>query len=511
MSKLDFFERFVPKNESNQRTSFEVWSYSRVSSKEQFENNSSVSRQIEANEAYAHANGLQVVEQFGGTYESAKSDFTRKEFSRLIEKVQKSRRKPYAILVYKMSRFSRSGGNAIGLVNSLVEEQKVHLIEVSSGLSTTTDRGKVAIYESLFHAHKENLERKEIIIPNMKAFLKKGNRFGASPIGYDHYGPRVSNGKFLSKEQRIVLNGDGKILKEAFKWKLSGKYSDAQIVAKMQARGLTMLKQQVSKMWRNPFYCGILINRLAGEPVKGNWEPVISIEDFMRLQRLLEGNHSGYQHVKDEELRPLTRTLKCAHCKHYMVGYINKAKNLHYYRCIKCTGVSLSARTTPKGRKKSAEALLVDLFEKYKLPDELKPLIELQLKKLFNHFHQDNTNQEDNLRKQQASLQTQLKQLKIRRGLNQIDEETFELTKEHLTTQLHQIDKELESELPKISNLENLLTTSLEKLQNLSKIWGSSDYERKKLVQKTLFPRGILYDAKKHEYLTQGANEFLDL
>ena len=41
---------------------------------------------------------------------------------------------------------------------------------------------KVAIYESLFHAHKENLERKEIIIPNMKAYLKKGNRFSASPL-----------------------------------------------------------------------------------------------------------------------------------------------------------------------------------------------------------------------------------------------------------------------------------------------------------------------------------------
>ncbi|MFT3901652.1 MAG: recombinase family protein [Niabella sp.] len=132
-----------------------------------------------------------ITEEFGGTYESGKSDFTRKEFKHLISKVESSRKKPYAILVYKMSRFSRSGGSAIGLVNRLVDELGVHLIEVTTGLSTTTERGKAAIYESLFHAYKENLERKEIIIPSMKAYLEKGNRLGTCPQGYDHYGPRV--------------------------------------------------------------------------------------------------------------------------------------------------------------------------------------------------------------------------------------------------------------------------------------------------------------------------------
>jgi site-specific DNA recombinase len=511
MKSLDYFDRFVPKAKDEAKANVEVWSYSRVSSKEQFENNSSVSRQIEANDTYALTHGLTVVERFGGTYESAKSDFTRKEFTRLIERVKVSRRKPYAILVYKMSRFSRSGGNAIGLVNSLVEEQGVHLIEVSSGLSTTTDRGKVAIYESLFHAHKENLERKEIIIPNMKAYLRKGNRFGSSPTGYDHYGPRVSDGRFLAKEQRIVVNHDGKILKDAWGWKLSGRYSDAQIIVKMQARGLTMLKQQVSAMWRNPFYCGILINKLAGEPVRGNWEAIVSMEDFMKVQQLLEGNQSGYQHRKDEDLRPLTRSLKCSHCLRYMVGYHNKKKDLHYYRCLQCNGVSLSARTTPKGRKKSAEQLLIELLDQYRLPEGIQPLVELQIKKLFDHFNQDMGSKGGELQNQRTTFQNQLTSLKIRRGLGQIDQETFDLTKAHILSQLQQIDKEIGEELPKISNLEELVSSSLQKVQNLSKIWGSSELRERRVFQKTLFPEGILFDAQKHRYLTQNANQFIEL
>ena len=105
-----------------------------------------------------------------------------------------------------MSRFSRSGGGAIGLVSYWVDELNVHLIEVSPGLNTTTERGKAAIWESLFHAFGESLERKEIIIPKMKAYAKAGNRFARAPIGYDHYRPRVRNGKFLSQKQKIVVN-----------------------------------------------------------------------------------------------------------------------------------------------------------------------------------------------------------------------------------------------------------------------------------------------------------------
>ncbi len=65
--------------------------------------------------------------------------------------------------------------------------------------------------------------------------------------------------------------------------------------------------------------------------------------------------------------------------------------------------------------------------------------------------------------------------------------------------------------MPKISNLENLVSSSLKKLQNLSKIWASSNLEYRRMFQKILFPEGILFDAQKHEYLTQNSNQFLEL
>ena len=508
METNKFFNQFVQKKKTPVEN-LGVWCYSRVSSKEQFENNSSIQRQIDANEVFAKNNNYVVTEKFGGTYESAKTDFTRKEFMKLIDKVKKSKHKPFAIIVYKMSRFSRSGGNAIGLVNYCVEDLGVHLIESSSGISTTTERGKAAVYESLFHAFKENLERKEIIIPNMQAYIKKGYRFGHSPLGYDHFGPRVRNDKFYSREQKLVINKDGRLLKEAWNWKLSGQLSDAQILRKLEVNGLKISKQKLSKIWRNPFYCGILINSLSDEPITGRWPKLISQQHFMKIQKILECNPGGYQHNKQEELRPLSRSLKCSKCENYMVGYEVKKKGIHYYRCLKCLGVSINANGQSKSRKKNAEQLLYDLLQKFEIPSTYYPLIELQLKKLFTHFNNPALDKDTVLADRLSALQKDLKNLKIRRGLGQIDQETFDLTNEHLYEAIAQINKEMDSEIPKISNLEKLIVESLKKLTKLNVVWSSSNLEEKRIFQKTLFPNGIFFDAEKHEYLTFNSNKFM--
>ncbi len=511
MENLDYFQKFIPSKEVEKNHNLEVWSYTRVSSKEQFDNNSSIIRQIEANEACAIANSFVIIEKFGGTYESAKSDFTRKEFKRLIEKVKNSRKKPYAILVYKMSRFSRSGGNAIGLVSYLVDELKVHLFEVCSSLNTTTERGKAAIWDSLFSAFKENLERKEIIIPNMTAFLKAGYWFSKAPKGYFHYGPRVKDMKFYSPVQKIVINDEGKILKEAWGWKATGLYSDVQIAEMLANRNVFVTSKNLSSMWRNPFYCGIGINKLAGGPVKGNWEPLISHQDFIKVQNVLERNTSGYQHKKDVVERPLTRLIKCNQCESYMVGYENQKKGLHYYRCLKCTGVSQNAHTTPNEKKKSAEAIFIELLQRYEIPKKIFPLIELQLRKLYHYYNENKNGDSELLEKQFESLKKQSKDLKIRFGLGKIDDETYGLALEHLNDQIGKISKELNNGEVKISNLDKLLENSLKKLGNISKMWVSSELEEKRMLQKTLFPDGIFYDVENNQYLTKNTNKFIEL
>ncbi len=194
-----------------------------------------------------------------------------------------------------------------------------------------------------------------------------------------------------------------------------------------------------------------------------------------------------------------------------MVGYKNNQKNLHYYRCLKCNGVSLNAKTTPKSRKKSADELYIELLQQFQIPGKIIPLIEVQLTKLFNHYNSESFVRDNQLEKQFSTLSNQLKQLKIRFGLGQIDKETYEITLAHLNQQFLEINKELNNGKVKISNLENLIKISLEKLENISKIWASSDLDEKRQMNKTLFPEGIFYDAQNHQYLTRKTNKFVEL
>ena len=273
---LNSFKKYSSYKAEDKNENLQVWTYTRVSSKEQFLTNNSIDNQTRNAQLCADERSFTISEVFGGTYESGKSDFTRTEFSKLIERVRKAKRKPYAILIFKMSRFSRAGGSAIGLVNELVEILGVHLIEVSTGKDTTTERGKIEIFESLLHARKENIERLEITIPGMIAFLQAGNWLGNVPKGYDHYGPRVKNSEFINGIQRIELNDEGNLLKMAWKWKLAGT-SDSEIRRRLTSKGLSISKQFLSAMWRKPFYCGINTNALLkGDVVRGNWPRMVS-------------------------------------------------------------------------------------------------------------------------------------------------------------------------------------------------------------------------------------------
>ena len=107
----------------------------------------------------------------------------------------------------------------------------------------------------------------------------------------------------------------------------------------------------------------------------------------------------------------------------------------------------------------------------------------MQLKKLFGHFNSDSINDDKKLQSQYVHPQSQNKQLKIRFGLNQIDKETYELTIEHLTSQLLEIDKEMHNGNQRISNLEELISVSLKKLIKLSTVWTSSDLDSKTLAK----------------------------
>jgi DNA invertase Pin-like site-specific DNA recombinase len=418
--ELEYFNKFssFKKDEVNNN---EVLNYTRVSSKEQFKNNNSVSTQETALKKYAEVNNYQIIDTFGGTYESASGDFSRKEFKRLIDRVKQSKKKPFAIMIFKMSRFSRTGGNAIGLVNELIHDMGVHIIEVSTGKNTTTDRGEHEIFESLLYARKENIERGEVTMPGLIRFIEQGDWLGVVPRGYDHFGTRVTRSQYVTGKQKIVINNEGELLKKAWKWKLQGD-ADFTIIEKLSVMGLVLSKQFISAMWRKPFYCGISTHKyLQGKSIKGNWEGLVSVTDFQKINESLDSkSNNGYEQSKFHEGRPLQSLLYCGVCGTKITGY--KAKKLYdYYKCNNNNCETKDMNAINSSKSKGLNDIFVEYLSQYELKANHVEAFKEQIKLTIRSLEKDSYDERIVLTDMKKSLVEKLEKLERKYAFDDLD------------------------------------------------------------------------------------------
>ena len=501
---LDYFKKYNKETVQN-KVNNNVWVYTRVSSKDQ-KANSSLVNQISSAKEYAKENNYHIEKTFGETFESASGDFTRKEFSKLISEVKTAKNKPYAIMIYKMNRFSRTGGNAIGLVSELIRIHNVHLIEISSKKDTTTDRGELEIINALQQARKENIERLEFTIPGMMALIKRGDWLGSVPFGYTLKGKRVSNSNNLSAIQKIEINEDGKLLKKAWKLKLQGQ-QDFEIRKEFELYGLKISKQKMSAMWRNPFYCGVSTHKfLEGNPIKGNWSPIINVEDFQKINNAFESNRSGYKQSKFHEGRPLQSHLYCGMCGTKMTGYKAK-KTYDYYKCLgkECKCKDMNATTASRGN-----TGLHDIFKEYlngfELSSKYESAFKSQMKLTISNIEKDNIQNEKVFTKKKEVLSTKLDNLFDKYIDGDFPKDRYLSKKIEIEQQLLKIDNELFKTAIKISNLDKKIDDCFNSVKNISKHWASGGFSIKNKIQKLVFPDGLVIDSENRQYRTKKIN-----
>ena len=259
--------------------------YTRVSTKEQADNNLSLETQRKIIEEYALRHNLKIVEYFGGTYESAKTD-GRKEFKRMLDFIRKSKGQVSQILVYTLDRFSRTGGAAIKIASDLREKYGVAVFAVTQPTDTSNPSGVLHQNIQLLFSEFDNQQRRQRVIAGMTEKFKQGYWVVKPPQGYDII--------TINGVRSIVLNEDGKKIKRAFTWKAEGMKNE-EIIERLNEMGVKMYKQQIHKIFINPFYCGLIAHgMLNGRIVEGKHEPMVSKELFMRVNNIIsESPRSG--------------------------------------------------------------------------------------------------------------------------------------------------------------------------------------------------------------------------
>jgi site-specific DNA recombinase len=314
MDNMKMFNQFTKGRKEHVSDRKDAIIYTRVSTKEQAENNTSLSTQKEYCERFAKRKKLEVVSYFGGTYESAKSD-ERKEFQKMISFAKRTKNIAY-IIVYSYDRFSRTGTNAAYITKGL-KECGIQILSVTQETNPETSSG--TFQQNLFYLFSQfdNDMRRERTITGMSELLRKGYSVHQVPIGYT-----VLNPGSKAVDRKIVINEDGEKLRKAFKWKSEG-ISSVGIIKKLKQLGLHLDERRLSEIFRNPFYCGVLVSKLTpGEANEGRHEKLISKDLFFKVNNILKDNNHPIDHSADNENLPLKRFAFCGCCGLPLTGFL---------------------------------------------------------------------------------------------------------------------------------------------------------------------------------------------
>lgn len=470
-----------------------VIKYTRVSGKKQFDTNESIENQNRAINEFAQKLNFEIVASFGDTHESAKTD-DRKEFQRMIEFCKRSKGKISTILVYKMTRFSRTGGKAISIADELRTKYGIHIIAVSEPIDTSNPNGVLFQEMQLIFAKWDNVQRQQVTSAGMKQKFLKGEWLGRAPQGYS-----IIKG---DGNRRLVINETGQKIKKAWQWKLQGMRNE-DIAAKLTKMGVPMYKQQIYKIFKNPFYCGLVCHgMLEGKVVEGKHERMISQEDFFKIHSIrAESSRFGVSHKKENDELPLKVFTKCDDCKQSMTGYIVKKKNLYYYKC----------RTKGCKCNKSANDMhryFINELGKLAVNNIYTDAIAYELEQAYNEQNKETADKEAYNKKRLSEIKTEMERLDVKYYVkDEMDKVKYDRFCIKLMNEENEILKDLEDNAISISNLKSKIVKAVELCSKLPSLWRNSDYAEKEILQKLVFPEGIYYNKKNQAFRTEKINE----
>ncbi|PEL22506.1 recombinase family protein [Bacillus toyonensis] len=295
--------------------------YIRVSTQEQVENYS-IEVQRERIRAYCKAKNWDVYDEYiDGGYSG--SNLERPGIKKLLNDLKKID----VVVVYKLDRLSRSQRDTLELIEEHFLKNNVDFVSITETLDTSTPFGKAMIgILSVF----AQLERETIAERMRMGHIKRaenglrGNGGDYDPSGYTRVDGHL-----------ILKSDEANHIKRVFDL-----YEQYHSITRVQE----ILKEEGYTTWRFRRYRDILSNTLyigritfAGKEYEGQHEPIISSEQFKRVQVLLKRHKGHNAHKAKQSL--LSGLITCSCCGENYVAYSTgkskdvESKRYYYYIC----------------------------------------------------------------------------------------------------------------------------------------------------------------------------------
>ncbi|MFW9878536.1 MAG: recombinase family protein [Candidatus Thorarchaeota archaeon] len=268
--------------------------YTRVSTEDQARKGFSLGAQSERLQSYCKAKGWNIVKEYKDDGYSGRSEH-RPGYQKMLEE-----RECWDVLVVlKMDRIHRNSVNFALMMDQLKSWNK-DFASVQETFDTTTAMGRFVMDIIQRIAQLESEQISERVKTGMTQKAKSGDGFlGFNiPYGYDYInGELILNpdeAKIVKMIFQLYLTGQslGSIVKQLNNWGISTK------------RGKRWGKQTVSKILKNPIYCGI--KHWEDILHNGNHSKIIDVPTFNKIQQLrvtriknVKQNKNAFEIVQD--------------------------------------------------------------------------------------------------------------------------------------------------------------------------------------------------------------------
>ena len=476
--------------------------YQRVSSKEQ-EEGFSPEMQLECCYAWAARHNYEVVKPFDGEHESAKTDANRKRFNAMLKFVMDKKNKIDAVIVYNTSRFSRTGTKSFSIVDELLE-RGIPVFSATSSYDARTADGRMMQGMELLLAEHDNSIKSLAVKDSGARALRRGRWVQAAPRGYDM--------KTTRAKQTITINADGELIRKAFAMKADENLSTEDVRVRMKAMGLDLRKEDWSNIFHNIFYAGYFSHSyLKGDIIKGPQEPLVSVEVFLKVNDMLSKAHiRGYETKVDKEYAPLLGSLKCPVCGHNLTASLSTKMRKKYGRDV---GYYVCSRKNCKCN--VAAKRVNEAFEEWAdgiaLPEAFSGVLEAQLRKAFPVLNQQGKDEVLAIKSTLSKKESEIERIEynLATAPNVKVQETCSKMLAKAEAEKNEILCELQAKDKEILNLDNFIKNGMEMRNNILKLWRLSDISHKRIIQKLIFPGGIVWSKENDDIEPLSKNEFL--
>ena len=308
--------------------------YIRVSSEEQVEN-FSLRTQEEICRRDAKYKGYEVTQVFREEGKSAKTIMGRPELLKMIDFCRKNKKEIKAVYVYRLDRLSRQTSDYLALRKRFFD-MGIALISASEPTGNSPTEKLLETVLASFAQH-DNDVRSERTKNGMRARFLAGLITNHVPLGY------LNNRGYALKDPETFDK-----IKKAWDLMATGTKSLKEISIIMKKWGLNYKFNTLQRTFKNKFYMGILTSECYPEEIKGQHVPMITKEQFYKVQTILYGRNTNKLAVssrtRDNSDFPLRRIVKCSKCGSNFTGAWSKYHRYAYYFCRKrCIQKSIPA------------------------------------------------------------------------------------------------------------------------------------------------------------------------